>query len=173
MNATLKHYSLPLKIITIDSKEIHIMSNKSEDKIPKAYYYSVDGVLDDEGNLKKFSIPSYGRDVDDEFDLEGIGNTTALSFYLDNEEYRDLEKWPLLFKFYKTLRSVSIDLEMNLSYAPCFLSTPKKIVVTKEAATPAPKPKRQRKVKEVQDETTVQDQVSEQEVSDSSNDVSE
>ena len=56
MNAILKHYSLPLKIITIDSKEIHIMSNKSEDKIPKAYYYSVDGVLDDEGNLKKFSI---------------------------------------------------------------------------------------------------------------------
>ena len=143
----------------------------NDSKIPKAYYYSVDGVLDDEGNLKKFSIPSYGRDVDDEFDLEGIGNTTALSFYLDNEEYRDLEKWPLLFKFYKTLRSVSIDLEMNLSYAPCFLSTPKKIVITKETATP--KPKRQRKVKEVQDETTVQDQVSEQEVSDSSYDVSE
>ena len=123
------------------------MSNKSEDKIPKAYYYSVDGVLDDEGNLKKFSIPSYGRDVDDEFDLEGIGNTTALSFYLDNEEYRDLEKWPLLFKFYKTLRSVSIDLAMNLSYAPCFLSTPKKIIIEKKQEVKE-KPKRVRKPKE-------------------------
>ena len=62
---------------------------------------------------------------------------------------------------------------MNLSHSPCFLSTPKKIAVNKEAATPIPKPKRQRKVKEVQDETTVQDQVSEQEVNDSSDDVSE
>lgn len=132
------------------------MSNKSEDKIPKAYYYSVDGVLDEEGNLKKFSIPSYGRDVDDEFDLEGIGNTTALAFYLDNEDYRDIEKWPLLFKFYKTLRSASIDLEMNLSYAPCFLSTPKKIIIEKKQEVKE-KPKRVRKPKETTtDEQLVQ-----------------
>lgn len=132
------------------------MSNKSEDKIPKSYYYSVDGVLDEEGNLKKFSIPSYGRDVDDEFDLEGIGNTTALSFYLDNEEYRDIEKWPLLFKFYKTLRSSSIDLEMNLSYSPCFLSTPKKIIIEKKQEVKE-KPKRIRKPKEtISDEQPVQ-----------------
>lgn len=133
------------------------MSNKSEEKIPKSYYYSVDGVVDEEGNLKKFSIPSYGRDLDDEFDLEGVGNTTALSFYLENEEYQDISKWPLMFRFYKTLKAQSIELEMNLSFSPCFLSTPKKIVIEKKAEVKA-KPKRTRKPKEeISDEPNLQD----------------
>lgn len=146
----------------------------NEPKIPKAYYYSVEGVLEENGeDLKRFTIASLSRDLNDEFDLEGLGNSAALSFYLDNEDYRDESKWPLTFKFYATPKASPVELEMNLSHSPCFLSTPKKIIVTKEAATPIPKPKRQRKVKEVQDETTVQDQVSEQEVSNSSDDVSE
>ena len=148
----------------------------NESKIPKAYYYSVEDVLQQNGeDLKRFIIASLGRDLNDEFDLEGLGNSAALSFYLENEDYRDESKWPLTFKFYTTLKAPPVELEMNLSYSPCFLSTPKKIIITKEAETsaPAPKPKRRRKVKEIQDETTVQDQVSEQEVSDSSNDVSE
>lgn len=144
----------------------------NEPKIPKAYYYSVEGVLEENGeDLKRFTIASLSRDLNDEFDIESLGNSAALFFYLDNEDYQDESKWPLTFKFYATPKASPVELEMNLSHTPCFLSTPKKIVVTKEAATP--KPKRQRKVKEVQDETTVQDQVSEQEVSDSSYDVSE
>lgn len=125
------------------------MSNKTENKIPKLYYYSVAGVLDVNGDLKKFSIPSYGRDLAEEFDLDGISNTTALSFFLENEEYKDESKWPLTFKFYKTLKDSPIELEMNLTFSPCFFSTPKPIVVTKEAeAISTVKPKRARKPKE-------------------------
>ena len=132
------------------------MSNKTEEKIPKAYYYSVDGVLDEEGALKKFSIPSFGRDIDDEFDLEGVGNTTALSFYLDNEDYQDIDKWPLKFFFYKDLKAQSVELEMNLSLSPCFLSTPKKIITEKKAEAKV-KPKRTRKPKEeISDEPKLQ-----------------
>lgn len=132
------------------------MSSKTEEKIPKAYYYSVDGVVDEEGNLKKFSIASFGRDLEDEFDLEGVGNTTALSFYLNNEDYQDISKWPLMFRFYKTLKSASIELEMNLSYSPCFLSTPKKIVTEKKQEVKE-KPKRVRKPKEkITDENDIQ-----------------
>ena len=56
------------------------MSNKTEDKIPKAYYYSVDGLVDEEGNLKKFTTASLGRDLEDEFDLESLGGSAALFF---------------------------------------------------------------------------------------------
>ena len=125
------------------------MSNKTENKIPKLYYYSVEGVLDVNGDLKKFSIPSYGRDLAEEFDLDGISNTTALSFFLENEEYKDESKWPLTFKFYKTLKDSPIEQEMNLTFSPCFFSTPKPIVVTKEAeAINSVKVKRTRKPKQ-------------------------
>ena len=125
------------------------MSNKTEIKIPKLYYYSVEGVLDSNGDLRKFSTPSYGLDLNEEFDLDCISSSTALTFFLDNEEYKDESKWPLNFKFYKTLKDSPIELEMNLTFSPCFFSTPKPIVVTKEAeAISTVKPKRARKPKE-------------------------
>ena len=132
------------------------MSNKTEDKIPKAYYYSVDGLVDEEGNLKKFTTASLGRDLEDEFDLESLGGSAALFFYLDNEEYKDPKKWPLTFKFYKTLKSSSVDLEMNLSFAPCFMGTPKKIATEKKEVVKE-KHKRVRKPKEkITDEHDIQ-----------------
>lgn len=99
-----------------------------EVKIPKAYSYTVEGVVDDQGTLKKFTVPSLSRDIHDEFDADCIAGSAALAFYLDNEDYRELEKWPLKFKFQTS--TTPVELEMNLSYSPCFLSTPKKIVKT-------------------------------------------
>lgn len=101
--------------------------------IPKMYIYTVEGVLDENENPKKFSIPSLSRELDNEFDLECISNSAALFFYLDSPEYQDESKWPLLFKF----QSVSgpVELEMNLSYSPCFLSTPRKIIKEKKVAS--------------------------------------
>jgi hypothetical protein len=66
-----------------------------ETPIPKAYIYSVEGVLDEEGNLRKFSIASLNRLLTCEFDLESIAYSASLFFYLDNEEYQSLEKYPL------------------------------------------------------------------------------
>ena len=108
-----------------------------ETPIPKAYIYSVEGVVDDEGNLRKFSIASLNRLLTCEFDLEGIAYSASLNFYLNNEEYQSLDKWPLTFKFYASKTEAPIELEMNLSYAPCFLSTQKSIVkhVVKEEKT--------------------------------------
>ena len=99
-----------------------------EVKIPKAYSYTVEGVVDDQGTLKKFTVPSLSRDIHDEFDADCIAGSAALAFYLDNEDYRELEKWPLKFKFQTS--TTPVELEMNLSYSPCFLSTPKNIVKT-------------------------------------------
>lgn len=96
--------------------------------IPKFYLYSVEGVLDEEGNLKKFSTPSLSRVLTDDFDLEGISNSASLMFYLAHEEYQSLDKWPLKFKFYDSKASTPIELEMELSYAPCFLSKQPSIV---------------------------------------------
>lgn len=99
-----------------------------EATIPKIYYYSVEGVFDGEGNLKKFSTPSLSRLLTDEFDLESIAYSASLWFYLEHEEYQSIEKWPLKFKFYESKASTPIELEMELSYAPCFLSKQKSIV---------------------------------------------
>lgn len=108
-----------------------------ETPIPKAYIYSVEGVVDDEGKLRKFSIASLNRLLTCEFDLEGIAYSASLNFYLDHEEYQSLDKWPLTFKFYASKTAAPVELEMNLSYAPCFLSTQKSIVkhVVKEEKT--------------------------------------
>ncbi len=89
--------------------------------IPKYYKYSVLGVLDKEENLKKFTIPSLSRDINNEFDLECISNSAALFFYLDHPEYQTTDKWPLVFRFFS--KQDPVEIEMNLSFAPCFLST--------------------------------------------------
>lgn len=99
-----------------------------ETPLPKMYIYSIEGLFDKSGNLRKFSVPSLSRDLNDEFDLESVAYNAALMFYLDNEEYQDIEKWPLVFKFYKTKTDQPIDLEMELSFAPTFLSKQKSIV---------------------------------------------
>lgn len=99
-----------------------------ETPLPKMYIFSIEGIFDKAGNLRKFSVPSLSRDLNDEFDLESVSYNAALMFYLDNEEYQDIEKWPLVFKFYKTKTDQPIDLEMELSFAPTFLSKQKSIV---------------------------------------------
>lgn len=96
--------------------------------IPKLYYYSVEDVFDSEGDLKKFSIASLSRVLTDEFDLESISYSASLAFYLAHEEYQAIEKWPLKFKFYESRSSTPIELQMELSYTPCFLSKQKSIV---------------------------------------------
>lgn len=113
-----------------------------EPVIPKMYIYTVEGVFDEEDNLRKFSTASLSRDLHDEFDLESISGSAALFFYLDNPEYQDESKWPLVFKFQTT--GVPVELEMNLSFSPCFLSTPKKILQEKKSP-PAPVEKKVRK----------------------------
>ena len=99
-----------------------------EATIPKIYYYSVEGVFDSEGNLRKFSIASLSRLLTDEFDLESIAYSASLAFYLEYEEYQAIDKWPLKFKFYENKASTPIELDMELSYSPCFLSKQKSIV---------------------------------------------
>ena len=107
-----------------------------EPVIPKAYVYTVEGVFDEEENLKKFSTASLSRDLHDEFDLESIAGSAALFFYLDNPEYQDPSKWPLIFKFLTANNPV--ELEMNLTFSPCFMSTPKKIIQEKKAVVVTP-----------------------------------
>lgn len=104
--------------------------------IPKAYIYTVEGVFDENENLRKFSTASISRDLHCEFDLESIASSAALFFYLDNPEYKEPEKWPLVFKFQTS--DAPVEVEMNLSFSPCFMSTPKKIIQEKKATTPAP-----------------------------------
>lgn len=87
--------------------------------IPKMYIYTIDGVMNEEGETKRFSVPSLSRDVNDEFDLDCIANSAALTFFLNNEEYQDTEKWPLTFKFVsydKSIREASV----ALAFAPSF-----------------------------------------------------
>lgn len=108
----------------------------NENSIPKIYTYTVDGFYTDNGEegekeLKRFNIPSFGRDLTDELDLDNEANYAAQCLYLDYPEYKDPSKWPLLFKFYIRKNSKPIEIEMNLSFAPCFMSTPKQIKLVK------------------------------------------
>lgn len=87
--------------------------------IPKFYVYTVDTILNEEGDSKKFTVPSLSRDVNDEFDLDCIANSAALTFFLNNEGYQDIERWPLTFKFVsydKSIREASV----ALAFAPSF-----------------------------------------------------
>ena len=108
----------------------------NENNIPKIYTYTVDGFYtdneEDEKELKRFSIPSFGRDLTNEFDLDNEASYAAQCLYLDYPEYKDPTKWPLLFKFYIRKNSKPIEIEMNLSFSPCFMSTPRQIRITKE-----------------------------------------
>lgn len=137
-----------------------------ETPLPKMYIYSIEGLFDKSGNLRKFSVPSLSRDLNDEFDLESVSYNAALMFYLDNEEYQDIEKWPLVFKFYKTKTDQPIDLEMELSFAPTFLSKQKSIVIfidaesqkeEQEDMTPSVE-KKTRKTRSKKEDVTVEGQ---------------
>ncbi len=107
----------------------------NENNIPKIYTYTVDGFYtdneEDEKELKRFSIPSFGRDLTNEFDLDNEASYAAQCLYLDYPEYKDPSKWPLLFKFYIRKNSKPVEIEMNLSFSPCFMSTPKQIKLVK------------------------------------------
>ena len=107
----------------------------NENNIPKIYTYTVDGFYtdneEDEKELKRFSIPSFGRDLTNEFDLDNEASYAAQCLYLDYPEYKDPSKWPLLFKFYIRKNSKPVEIEMKLSFSPCFMSTPKQIKLVK------------------------------------------
>lgn len=107
----------------------------NENNIPKIYTYTVDGFYtdneEDEKELKRFSIPSFGRDLTNEFDLDNEASYAAQCLYLDYPEYKDLSKWPLLFKFYIRKNSKPVEIEMNLSFSLCFTSTPRQIKLVK------------------------------------------
>ena len=109
----------------------------NENTIPKIYTYTVDGFYteheneENEKELKRFSIPSFGRDLTNEFDLDNEASYAAQCLYLDYPEYKDITKWPLLFKFYVRKNSKPVEIEMNLSFSPCFMSTPKQIKLVK------------------------------------------
>lgn len=68
--------------------------------IPKAYIYTVEGVFDENENLRKFSTASISRDLHCEFDLESIASLLQpYSFIWIIQNIKILEKWPLVFKF--------------------------------------------------------------------------
>lgn len=86
--------------------------------IPKNYIYTVDGVVDNDNELLKFSIPSLSRSLECDFDLEGIAHQAALAFFLQHEEYQTEDKYPLTFRF--AGGGLSRDTEMYLQFAPTF-----------------------------------------------------
>lgn len=86
--------------------------------IPKNYIYTVDGVVDNDNELLKFSIPSLSRSLECDFDLEGIAHQAALAFFLQHEEYQTEDKYPLTFRF--AGGGLSRDAEMYLQFAPTF-----------------------------------------------------
>lgn len=108
----------------------------NENNIPKIYTYTVDGFYTDNGEedekeLKRFSIPSFGRDLTNEFDLDNEASYAAQCLYLDYPEYKDPTKWPLLFKFYIRKNAKPVEIEMNLSFSPCFMSRSRQIKLIK------------------------------------------
>ncbi len=106
-----------------------VKEDRDSKSLPKSYLYTVEGVFDsdkEEEELKWFSVPSLGNILEDDFDLDNLGERAALRFYLDYPEYKDITKWPLKFKFYKRKNGSPVEIEMNLYFTPCFLSTPKK-----------------------------------------------
>lgn len=110
------------------------MSTKETNQIPKLYYFTVQGVEDEEGNSVKFNKPSFGRDIEDEFDLDSIIQYFLISFYEEHKEYQDIKKWPITVKVYRSQRDrepKTVDVE--LSYSPVFRSIPMSIVQTKNS----------------------------------------
>lgn len=105
--------------------------NAKEIKPPKAYIYTIEGVLDEEGVEKRFSIASLGRDINEEFDADCLAHSAALSFFIDYEDYRTEDKWPLKFRF--LTKDKPVELVVELSFSPCFLTKPKSIVKVIEA----------------------------------------
>ena len=123
---------------------------KTIESIPKLYYYTIQSVVDEEGLPIKTSFPSFGRDLEDEFDVDSLIQYILQSFYESNVEYQDVSKWPLTVKLYKTLRDKEPkEVQVELSYAPSFRVIPKSIVQTKESMEAKKlESKRTRKTKE-------------------------
>lgn len=86
--------------------------------IPKNYSYTVDGVVDADNESITFSVPSFNRSLECDFDLECIAHQAALSFFTNNKEYQTEDKYPLTFRF--AGGGLSRDTEMYLQFAPTF-----------------------------------------------------
>ena len=107
-----------------------------ETKVPKNYTYTIEGID------RKYSIPSNGLDISNEFDADTLIQSAALSFYLEEHKYHDPSLWPLVFKF-SSLTS-KIEMKVELHYSPSFLIKPNSLIIKEELVAP----KRTRKIKE-------------------------
>lgn len=121
--------------------------------IPKFYTYSVIGILNEDKDLKRFTVPSLGRDIEDEFDLDGVVQYAALNFFLADETYKDVSIWPLTFKI--SGGQVTKEVEVMLDFAPTFSLKEKKVLIKKQINEEVTKTPRKRRTKaEMQNEAT-------------------
>ena len=117
--------------------------------VVKNYTYTVDGHVNKDGEPKSYTIPSFNRNLECDFDLESIAHQAALRFFLDNEEYQTEDKYPLTFRF--TGNGITRDAEMYLQFAPTFQTKEGKI---RREESIEVKKTRTRKIKGIPIETT-------------------
>lgn len=87
----------------------------------KIYYFSVVGHVNDEGDEIKYSFPSMNNDFNCQWDIMGIVDRAALKFYQSNPPFKNLESWPLRFKFYIDPKAKAVyECDIELAYAPVF-----------------------------------------------------
>lgn len=92
---------------------------KKSIKIPKIFYFRVEGCVDEEGTELMYSCPTLSQSFDCEWDEVSLTERAALRFYLKNSEYKDQKKWPLTFKFYYDPKIKAIHkCIMDLAFAP-------------------------------------------------------
>lgn len=115
----------------------------SEQKLPKNFIFFTPSLLDKNGEPKKFSLPSMGRDPLDEFDREGLMNSACLLLYLDYEEFRLESSYPITVKI--VVGEGHVESEMSLCLSPHFTSSPKKDKVVIDQKQP-PKTRQRKKL---------------------------
>ena len=93
-----------------------------------------------------FSIPSFNRSLEDDFDLESIAHQAALDFFLKNKEYQTEDKYPLTFRF--SGNGITREAEMYLQFSPTFQTKEGKIRREESMATKVVKTRTRRISKE-------------------------
>lgn len=124
--------------------------SKQVPKIPKLYNFTVDI----EGKVTKLSVPSFGRSLTDDFDLDSVVQVAGFKVYEEvlNNTYNP-DQWPLILKFTDPSTKEIIEAKVELSFAPVLRLVPPELdrksksgsVVSEESSIAEPvKTKRKR-----------------------------
>ena len=109
------------EVIEPEEESIDLQDQDIFKIVPKIYYFTVKDHINTEGEEILYSTASLSQKFDCEWSLPSIVERAASKFYAHNPDYKNLDKWPLTFKFYINPKVKAVhECLVALDYVPVF-----------------------------------------------------